>query len=74
MKDRLIKGIRENWIKFYGEDPSQSKDLPRIVNEMHTNRLASLIEDSHGGKVICGGKINRDEKFIEPTIVDNPSL
>jgi aldehyde dehydrogenase (NAD+) len=59
--------------QFYGEDPSKSADFGRIVNEMHTKRIASYLEN-HSGSVALGGRSNVQERYIEPTIVVNPSL
>ena len=44
-----------------------------MINDFHCNRVAELLETA-GGKVICGGKVNREAKHIEPTIILKPSL
>ena len=49
-------------------------DMGRIVNSMHAERLASYIEDNHGGEVLTGGAIHLDKNFIEPTVVINPRM
>lgn len=72
---KLIKQFRSTLVEFYGEDPSTSKDLSRIVNKSHFQRLSGLLD--HPGtaeKIVYGGE--RDEKtlYIAPTLIDNPPL
>jgi aldehyde dehydrogenase (NAD+) len=49
--------------RFYG-----SMKLGNIVSDRHMARLSGIL-DSHGGKVIAGGKYNTKERYIEPTVV-----
>eukprot|EP00262_Sarcandra_glabra_P002053 TRINITY_DN122_c0_g2_i1.p1 TRINITY_DN122_c0_g2~~TRINITY_DN122_c0_g2_i1.p1 ORF type:complete len:514 (-),score=85.21 TRINITY_DN122_c0_g2_i1:42-1526(-) len=66
----LIGALKCTLEKFYGKDPSESKDLSRIVNSNHFARLTRLLDDDKVfGKVVHGGQ--RDEKrlFIAPTIL-----
>lgn len=58
----LALAVRE----FYGEDPSQSADLGRIINERHHDRLVPLLAD---GEVVVGGAHRRDERYIAPTVL-----
>lgn len=49
--------------KFYGKDPLESKDLSRIVNSNHFNRLSNLLDDKLvADKIVHGGQ--RDEKHL----------
>ena len=70
----IEKGLKEEFVGYYkkalreffrGGDMS---DFPHIVNEKHFDRLLSLME---GEKIVLGGKYNREERFIEPTLLDN---
>lgn len=63
---RLIAEIK----KQYGKEPSQSKDYGRIINQRHCSRLINYLD---GQNVIHGGKHKLDDKFIEPTVVVQPS-
>lgn len=72
---KLIKQLKSTIEEFYGEDPSTSKDLSRIVNRNHFQRLSSLLDDpSTAEKIVSGGE--RDEKtlYIAPTLIENPPL
>ena len=31
-----------------------------------------MIKDSHGGTVLAGGTINKQKRFIAPTIIESP--
>ena len=52
--------------EMFGEDPATSADYGRIVNERHFDRLTHLLES---GTVIAGGRHDRDELYIEPTVL-----
>jgi aldehyde dehydrogenase (NAD+) len=56
---------------FFSDNPSLSQDYGRIVSATHFERLVGLMQ---GGEVIFGGKSDRDQKFIEPTLIVNPKL
>jgi len=62
--NRLVSAIRD----FYGDDPKQSRDFARIVNERHHARLTRLIGD---GDPVTGGESDLSERYIAPTILKN---
>jgi aldehyde dehydrogenase (NAD+) len=67
VKDRLITGIRKCIFEFYGENPQDSGDYGRIINENHFNRLNEFLKE---GEVIFGGKTNRERLYISPTLIE----
>ncbi len=71
VKEILIEKIRGQINTFYGSDPSASPDYARIINEKHFDRLVNLMQT---GRTITGGKVNRGERFIAPTVIDSVSL
>ncbi|MDB4273955.1 aldehyde dehydrogenase [Algibacter sp.] len=71
IKQDLIAVLKTEIIKRYGENPENSSDFPRIVNKNNTKRLETLLKDSN---IVFGGKINVNECYISPTLVDQPSL
>lgn len=71
IKPALLDAMRQVVQEFYGENPSQSPDYGRIVNDRHFGRLASLLED---GKVITGGETDPAQRYIAPTILDQVSV
>ena len=44
-----------------------------MINDFHTDRVDKLIKGA-GGKIICGGKVNKEVRHIEPTIILQPDL
>ena len=67
MKAELIDRMQKSILKFYGQDPKQSPDYPRIINEKHFFRLQRLMNT---GKIIIGGQVDRENLYIAPTILD----
>jgi aldehyde dehydrogenase (NAD+) len=61
-KKELVKVIN----RFYGENPKKSLDYGRIVNEKQFDRLINYLNEV---KVIYGGECDRDELYIEPTLM-----
>ena len=58
-------------IGFYGPNAQLSPDYGRIVNTHHFDRLQPFLSC---GKIYHGGRVDRDERYIEPTILLNPGL
>jgi aldehyde dehydrogenase (NAD+) len=68
VKPELLKAI-SHWIKmFYGTDPSQSPDFPKIINRKHLERLIGLLAS---GEKITGGNVDQDRLYFSPTVLDN---
>lgn len=57
-------------IRFYGDDPSQSPDYGRIINERHFKRLTLFLKQ---GDISIGGTVDETNRYIAPTIIDNVS-
>lgn len=70
-KQELIKAFAETLPRFFGADASASYEYGRIINTKQFDRLAAYLQQ---GKILYGGKTNRDELYIEPTIMDDVSL
>ena len=47
--------------------------MGKIITDWHCDRLRKLI-DTSGGELICGGNIKKNIKYVEPTIILNPSM
>ncbi|ACB52028.1 aldehyde dehydrogenase [Crocosphaera subtropica ATCC 51142] len=68
IKCQLLEAIKQAIKEFYGDDPSQSPDYGRIINEHHFNRLCTLLPLEN---IMIGGKVIPEEKYISPTVIDN---
>jgi len=71
--DKLCEELTSTIIEFYGEDIIHNKEFGRIVNKRHMNRLASMLEHDKE-KIIFGGTIDMNERFISPTILKDVTL
>ena len=71
--DEFIDNLKATISQFFGPNPKLSKDYARIINDMHTKRIAALLE-GHNGKLICGGEVDFKERYIAPTVILNPDL
>lgn len=72
---KLITKMKETLKEFYGEDPSTSKDISRMINIGHFHRMAALL--NHEGtleKVVHGGQVTEKTLFIAPTIILDPPM
>lgn len=67
IKEAFIEELKNNIVRFYGENPRNSTDYGRIVNTKHTERLINLIDND---KVIFGGQYNINDRYISPTLLD----
>ncbi|MBS4539051.1 aldehyde dehydrogenase [Clostridium sp. D2Q-11] len=70
IKNKLVDEMKKYIVGFYGENPMESEAYPRIVNEDHFDKVSKLLLD---GKIIHGGRTDREELYIEPTLIDNVS-
>jgi len=70
IKEKLIQEIGLQMDRITGSDPKGSPLLPRMVNERNFDRVMALIDPD---KVVVGGKGDRSECYIEPTIMDKVS-
>ncbi|MDJ0845274.1 aldehyde dehydrogenase [Crocosphaera sp.] len=66
IKSQLLEAIVQSIKEFYGEDPAQSPDYGRIINQYHFNRLCALLSP---GKILIGGKVIPEENYISPTVI-----
>ncbi|MBC5738628.1 aldehyde dehydrogenase [Lawsonibacter faecis] len=66
MRDALVEELGKQIRALYGENPLESPDLPKIVNEKHFNRVNGLIQRE---KTAIGGKSDPVTRRIEPTVL-----
>lgn len=69
IKNEFIEEVKTQIESFYGKDAIKSKDYGRIVNDRHFQRLKNIL-DRDGDKIIYGGKVDRESRYIEPTLIE----
>ncbi|KAI1909601.1 Hexadecenal dehydrogenase [Ophidiomyces ophidiicola] len=62
--DEFSKALKE----YYPKGPRASQDYCRIINKGAFHRIKAMLDNSNG-KILLGGSMDEDEKFIEPTVV-----
>lgn len=67
VKDALLPKITKHWQEMFGNDPQKSEFYPRIVRTEALERLEGLMKH---GKIVSGGKVDKENLYIEPTIID----
>ena len=75
IKQPFMQALRDTLTGMYSPDgkPVEASDsYARIVNQQHFQRIKNLVDDavSKGATVSYGGKMNPDQNFIEPTILE----
>jgi len=71
VKENLIKNIIKYIEIFLGKNPNDNIDYPRIINEKRFENLKRLVQNEN---IIYGGKFDKDNLKIEPTLIDNVKL
>ena len=67
IKNELVGLIEKEIKRQFGNDPRQSPDLSRMINENAYDRVCAYMEN---GNILIGGKKNKADKYISPTLID----
>ncbi len=70
VKEELINEINQCIEQFYGDNPCQSNDYARIINEKHFDRIIKLVKVEK----LDGFHADRDKLYIPPTVIGDVSL
>lgn len=70
-KEELLSSLGSSLLKFFGANAADNNEYARIINEKQFDRLSTYLGQ---GKVIYGGKTDREKLYIEPTIMDEVAL
>ena len=68
IKNELLAKIAFYIEQMFGENAQKSPYFPRIVNQNAIQRLQKLMVH---GNILYGGKVDVEDKYISPTIIDN---
>jgi aldehyde dehydrogenase (NAD+) len=66
LEDRFVELVRRSVFDFYGNEPKDSPDYARIVNDSHYQRLVGLLES---GTAAVGGDHDDATRYIAPTVL-----
>ena len=71
IKEKLISAITGVVKDFFSDKPERSYNYGKIINEKQFNRIAGYLSN---GKIVFGGRTDKEKLFIEPTLLDNVSI
>lgn len=67
VKEAFVEAYKHSLRELHGEDARLSKHYVRMVSERAFERVSGYIAE---GKVRCGGRVVAEERYIEPTLLD----
>ena len=70
-KEELVAALTTTIKKFFGDKAEESYNYSKIINERQFNRLVNYLPQ---GNILHGGRSDKDNLFIEPTIIDNVNV
>ena len=65
----LVAELKIAMAEFYPDGAKQSPDYGRIVSPQYFARIKNML-DNTSGKILIGGNMDAEEKFIEPTVIE----
>lgn len=70
IKVPFIRHLKKTLQKFYGKSAQESLDFGRIINTKQFDRLANLL-DKEEDNILFGGQKDREDLYIEPTVLQD---
>ena len=70
VKAKLVEALRREFRSLLGKKPAKSRHFVRIVSDRAFDRVVGYLSD---GDIVVGGAYSKEERFIEPTVLDNVS-
>ena len=71
VKEQFVEAFKRAVQKLHGKDARNSRHYGRIVTDAAFDRVSGYISE---GVVRYGGTVNRAERYIEPTLLDNVAV
>lgn len=71
VKDRFVEAFGRAVRELHGEDVRESPHYVRMVSKRAFERVASYLKD---GRVLFGGTTVAEERYIEPTLLDEVAV
>ncbi len=71
IKEKFISGIKEAINTFFSDRPQQSYNYGKIINEKQFDRIAGYLSNR---KIIFGGRMDKQNLFIEPTLLGDVNI
>lgn len=69
-KQQLVEELKKCILQFYSDAPADNYNFGKIINEKQFDRIASYLNN---GTILHGGRTNKEQLFIEPTLMEDVS-
>ena len=66
IRDRFVQELQKVVSAFYGDNPIENDEYPKIVNDRHFNRVKNYLTD---GKILFGGQFDEEKRKLAPTLL-----
>jgi aldehyde dehydrogenase (NAD+) len=70
-KEQLLTELKNVIQQFFGDKPEDSYNYGKIINNKQFDRLVKYLMQ---GKIMHGGRTDKDKLFIEPTVITQVSM
>ena len=71
VKEKFLAALKKILPQFFGNDASVSYNYSKIINDRQFDRIITYLKE---GNIVYGGNYNREQLYIQPTIMDGVSL
>jgi len=71
VEEKFIEALKKETESYPQDSGNFPSHYTRIINEKNFDRLEALLDEQ---KICYGGKLNREERFISPTIMKDVSF
>jgi aldehyde dehydrogenase (NAD+) len=66
-KDALVDQLKKKIQQFFGEHPEESENYGKLINAKQFDRVTGYLPQ---GNILHGGRTNKEQLFIEPTLLE----
>ena len=67
IKNHLVELVKDEISRQFGEDPQQSPDLARLINDKAFERINAYVKDAD---ILIGGQSDKADRYIAPTLIE----
>ncbi len=67
-KEALVHALRKRIVQYFGELPEHCDNYGKIINTKQFDRIVAYLSQ---GKLLHGGRNDREQLFIEPALLDD---
>ncbi len=65
-KDALVAALKNKILQLFGERPEENENYGKLINAKQFDRVINYLSQ---GNILHGGRFNKEQLFIEPTLL-----